>query len=355
MNPTVTTDKFYKEFLASDSQKLLNISIFCIYGDNLSRISKIGLDLKNRVVDKDSVQSYHRIPKLAPLNSQGSSEDMTDLYSLIARLKNISMFGDKSVAYVGPLAKISDADVDLFIDYFQNPNSESILILSLLLSKKEEATLAKKGFFDHISKDGLKINAHILSSRSEIKLAKDELKKRGTRIDDDALEHLMKFCMNDSLRLQNELDKLSGYADTDHIKLSDVNELTGQHSYAKLFDLIGAVRRKDRRAAIVAFDNLVNQNMALQIVTKSLTSELLLILAVLSGKSRRLSIDQIASQLKIQKFIISDIYRSKVQWSKDELYLGLQRLYKLTEDSMKSTINIRALFVKTLSQLASKI
>jgi DNA polymerase-3 subunit delta len=77
-----------------------------------------------------------------------------------------------------------------------------------------------------------------------------ETEKRGGKISQPAVEFLSSAVGNDLWRLSGELDKLVAYKNGGIIALVDVKMLVATEFHSSIFDLIDALGRKDRKAAL---------------------------------------------------------------------------------------------------------
>ena len=147
--------------------------------------------------------------------------------------------------------KSSKEDTTGLENYIKRPMDSTILVIYhdvknfderkklVKLLKKE----AKYLVMDKIS--DVKLKANVLNS----------IKKRGARIDEDALELVLSRLPNDLMMISSEIDKLTLY--TTHITKEDVDQVVTKPLEENVFELVGAIMKKNQNQAIHIYKDLM--------------------------------------------------------------------------------------------------
>lgn len=129
------------------------------------------------------------------------------------------------------------------------------------------------------------------SSSGLLKWAKEEIEKRGGKIENSALNRLIQITGSDLWRLSMEIEKLVSYRKDENIWEEDVNFLVKEEIHPKVFELIDTIARKDAKKALLLLKTLLslgeNGNYILSMIAYQFRN--LLVIADLKERNKPLS------------------------------------------------------------------
>lgn len=211
-------------------------------------------------------------------------------------------FGERRVIVVNkPLfltatGKISDHDSDLLLQLLEKPLSENIVVFfanDIKLDKRKKLTKL-------VLKMSEVVELPSLDERQSKQAIVSELAHRDYQITPDALSELVMRTNAHYSNMQNELPKLIAYANkTKIIDLEGVINLVPNTLTATAFTLVEAVVKKQSKAAVTIYRELIDNNEIPLRINAVLIGQFRLLLQVagLPGNDAT-----IASQLKVHPY-----------------------------------------------------
>ena len=142
--------------------------------------------------------------------------------------KNALFFGN---------SKLSDKDMDLLLNYLNNPNPETTIIFTTTTKIDERKKITKVLRNKYIIIEIAKLNEYEMNKKIV-----NSLKKDGYKIDYDSAQHIIRSSLNNYDIIYNELEKIKMfYGDNKDILLSDLKKLTAHNIEDNIFKLIDAI------------------------------------------------------------------------------------------------------------------
>ena len=219
-------------------------------------------------------------------------------------------------------AKLSDKEVDNFLKYLQNPNSNTIIIFCCLEKLDERKKITK-----YFKKEE---NVIILNNLSELDLQKKlqtKFLEKGFKIDTPCLKYLTKSCLNNYDLAYNEMEKITCFysKSTDTIKLEDLKKLTKGVLENNIFKLIQAIMAKNTKESFKVFADL-----------KILKEEPIAWIVLLAREYRNVYIiknkPEYTQKLKLQSWQVEKYKKLAYQYTNKELKENLKKLYNLDKN-----------------------
>lgn len=176
--------------------------------------------------------------------------------------------------------------------YFENPISDSIFII---INEKPSDTIKKLSNVCVV--DCKKADASIIS-----RYVKGKCAQAGIIIDLENAKTLAEYCLNDMTRVENETEKLIGYAfNKKTVSLEDIELLVTKDTEYKIYELTDYIGKRDFEKAITVINELLNKGETLQRLLISLYNYFRRLLHIaISGKTD----SQLAEVFSIKEFAV---------------------------------------------------
>lgn len=219
---------------------------------------------------------------------------------ILSEMTTISLLGEERMVvitnpeFLKPTYKNTDV-VKKFIDYFKNPNDDTILLIlsDFSLSENLEITQVLKAAGDIKVKEA--ITGDNLTS-----WIKYLVESNGYKIDDFAISELIERTNGDTMTINNELKKLMLYQDDKNISVKTVKLLVSKSLEDNIYNFISAFLARDTKKLLSIYDDFMTLNEDEMRIIASISSKLEEILYTKVLMKQGLSKDQIAGYFKVK-------------------------------------------------------
>lgn len=160
--------------------------------------------------------------------------------------------------YVG---KKNDSEKSVFLGYIKSPNPHTCLVFF---------SSTKSDFFSSFETKVENISCDKVSDSFLQKFITSKCERLGIKIDFRTISHLIDYCNHSLTKIDTEIDKLSSIIDSDSmtIRYEDVDEFVTKDMEYVIFDLTGAISRKNSdRVYEIIDDMLKNKNQPISIIS----------------------------------------------------------------------------------------
>lgn len=255
--------------------------------------------------------------------------DINNVEDIVNEAETISMFSNNKLIIIDSTSYLSDKkevdNIKLLEDYFDNFNSNSYLLFicyssSVDSKRKLVKLISTKGISKKIEANDDYLCDYVINY----------FNNNGYKFDKFLATYLINRCGNNIDNLTNEMDKLMLYKmDNKNITKDDINMLTDENIDDTVFDLVGAIIKKDTNKAIKLYNNFVLNGMDSSQIINLLASQIRLLFQVKRLYNEGKSNEEIAKILEFKsvyrvKYLLSDSY----YYTEKDL---LKYLYKLAE------------------------
>lgn len=160
-----------------------------------------------------------------------------------------------------------------------------------------------------------------------------ELKKSNCEIDEDAIDVLMSRCSYDLLQIVNECTKLSMYRSS--IRLEDVELMVSRPLEDKVFELSGALVRKDIKRLVSVYKDLMVLNQEPIALIIMIANKLRSLYQVTVLLRKGYTDKEIYTMLSLNPYHLQKLKEEVGTFELSDLVTMLQKLHEL-DDSIKS-------------------
>lgn len=155
------------------------------------------------------------------------------------------------------IEKISESDLELFKNYFQNPSKSTVIVF--LQSNKDFSPLKAKNVINIIKKVGA---ACVLNKRRGSELIRPLISsaaKQGCELSTQVASYLVSVVGDDFNTLINEVNKLCSYVGDGEITKAHIDSLATKCDAAKVYDLTKYLLQKNFDKAYEVLSVLIRQ------------------------------------------------------------------------------------------------
>jgi DNA polymerase III subunit delta len=201
----------------------------------------------------------------------GSAGGRVTAWTAIETANQLPMMSARRVVVVRDFDKIKDDETELVLGYLKKPSPTSTVVFQAVsLDQRRKLTSA-------LMKTCTVVAFERLNEQQASRWAEEFLKRRGCRIEPNALGHLIGLVGTRLNRLSNELEKLATYAGGGFINNAVVEELVPRAREHTSWELWDAIIERNRSRAIKVMERLLEDG-----------GEPLVILGALAGLYRRM-------------------------------------------------------------------
>jgi DNA polymerase-3 subunit delta len=276
-------------------------------------------------------------------NGQVSKYDLseTSINILLEDASSISIFEENKIVIGynadflgGNQNKEETYNLDNLNRYIDNPNPNSILILTLTSDKLDKRKNIVKKLLDKSLVKGFAK----LSDNDIFKFAKDMFGTNKYQISFKALHMLIDKTGNNLYLLNSECEKLMLYkANNKIIDEQDIEEMITKYDVDNIFDLTDAVIKKDINISLSLYQELLKRGEEPIKIIVMLANQFRLIFQVKRLNAKGLSEDKIAEYLSVHPYRVK--LAKEVKLNEKELLKYISLLADLDEGIKMGNIN----------------
>lgn len=255
------------------------------------------------------------------------------------------------------LIRIEDAEdslTPLLKEYLQNPSAHNLVLVEAgeLGSKSNLRSLIEK------APNAAAVPCYVEEERDITGLIRDTLKGAGLSINPDALALLAAALVGDRLRVRGELEKLITYKGSDRstVSLEDVQACTGGAGSQTLDRFIYAVADSKPEEALMSFQLLVQEGVALITIFRTLQNHLRRLHLVKARIARGEAAEVIMKSLQPPVFWkLENSFKAQLRnWSMDGLARTLQRVADLEAQCKKTGVPDETMLAQALLSISRR-
>ena len=148
---------------------------------------------------------------------------------------------------------------------------------------------------------------------------------RHIKISKSNAAYFLRYVGNDMYTVFNEMHKLAAYCAFGEARIEDINAICTQALEARIFDLTKATARKQTNTAVSEYQRILDTKESPHVVLAMIIRQVRLMLLCKAGVEKGLSRVQIAKDLKLRDFMVSEALSLGEQYSTDQLIEALHK------------------------------
>lgn len=256
--------------------------------------------------------------------------DEGDITDLVSCLNTDSIFDDfrifwvKNPSILSSNAKVSDEELNALTSFCSNKDNENILILSSTnyLKDNKLSQIINK-YFEKIDLDktAMSLEDYLSKYALDNNLDIDERERK------EILDR-----SSDYQTLENNLLKLSLYADGSKITMEMINLLTNKEVDNKIYDITSNVFEGNNGAAYLALKNLLDENVSPSIILSNIKNSVVLLLYTIKLHLKGKTPFDIAQELNISSGRAYHLVRHARTLGEKKIEAMIKQLHKINVD-----------------------
>lgn len=321
-------------------------------------------ETKNRLRSIYLVYSAHRLLLADALErlaaGLGDNEDAVmnisrftagedDFDDILNACQELSFLGGQRLVVVAGLLKLDSAAQKALVAYVDNPNPQTVLVLTETISgKPDERRLKKTSLYQACDKSAeAKVYEYSLKS-SLPGWVKSTFAGAGKEIEPTVANYLITWIGSDLDRLKSEIEKIASSTSETKITLVAVKETAVPFHEAEVFDLVNAVVDRDTETSLTLLGALLERDASGGSVFGLLERQFQLIFAA-KTKGRGLNGQKLAGAVGVspgQAFFLEKQSRAfALQAIRDALALLVETDYKRKSSPIPPRLLLESLIV----------
>lgn len=215
--------------------------------------------------------------------------------------------------------KIDDSITDSLINYFNNPNPNTVIIFTT-----QKPIDSRKKIVKELKSKYKIINTPKMDRKQISSIITNYVKENDFDIDYQSCNYLINNCYNSLDIMLNELDKIMLYYNFPcRIKYTDVIAITGVELDSNNFHFVNAVIDKKLDEALKMLNSLKIYKVDSNVLATLLAREYRLMYYVKKMYQNKISLSEICSNLSLADWQVNKLYNNGIHYSESELLKNL--------------------------------
>ena len=215
--------------------------------------------------------------------------------------------------------KIDDSITDSLINYFNNPNPNTVLIFTT-----QKPIDSRKKIVKELKSKYKVINAPKMDRKQISEKLTNYVKENDFDIDYQSVNYIVNNCYNNLDIMFNELDKIMLYYNFPcRIKYTDVIAIVGAELDSNNFHFVNAVIDKKLEESLKLLNSLKIYKVDSTILATLLAREYRLMYYVKKMYQKRIDICEICQNLSLADWQVNKLYNNGLHYSESELLKNL--------------------------------
>ena len=215
--------------------------------------------------------------------------------------------------------KIDDSITDSLINYFNNPNPNTVIIFTT-----QKPIDSRKKIVKELKSKYKIINTPKMDRKQISSIITNYVKENDFDIDYQSCNYLINNCYNSLDIMLNQLDKIMLYYNFPcRIKYTDVIAITGVELDSNNFHFVNAVIDKKLDEALKMLNSLKIYKVDSNVLATLLAREYRLMYYVKKMYQNKISLSEICSNLSLADWQVNKLYNNGIHYSESELLKNL--------------------------------
>lgn len=229
-------------------------NVYYIYGKDIVTVENASAAILKKRLGKNWENEVTRL-----------GGDGLNVSALIDMLEICPMFSECNAVFINDLnaEDLSAEDLKALISAINNIPEYTMLLINItgfdVKKGKKVMTSKNKKLADSILKSGIVCECGLKTINELSKTIISRVQKRGCEISKKTAETLAEVCGSNSLKIENELEKLCAYRENEEIRQNDIMKLVSVGVETDAFRLSRAIASYNTSAAMDIISGLISQ------------------------------------------------------------------------------------------------
>ncbi len=236
----------------AEIKKGLKYPVYLLYGES-HFLLKESLFMTSDIVPKD------RRDFCLDIYDMGDS-DKPSIDNIVDILNTMPFLGDRRFVIIENSHLMKKGDISLISEYISNPSPYSVLIMLYLGKLKDEFKGLSEGMVNNVKTISVDIMYRDIKP-----WIREKARGMGINLTDGAVDYLTVITGEDAGLISSELEKIA-LLGKDKVDVTDLTGIMRDQSDYDVFDLIEAIRKKDKSRALIILRSLLQSDEPFQIL-----------------------------------------------------------------------------------------
>ena len=321
----------FEKALAKGALAKNPLPVYFLYGPDSARIHAAAEGIKKSFQEITSgPDNYFRIMSL------GDGPEETDVRDAIVGLNTVSMFGGGKLAWIGPVTSLPKNVLEPLASYANNPNPQSILVMTAALEKKDQLKAVEESrFYAEVEKNGAVIRFERMREQDLAQWAAKKLAELGVKADPAATALMVEYSGKDMARLAMEIEKAAAYAGYQgSLTALDAEESMVDQRMEKVWGFTEAFCYGNLARSQATLRDLLDNGSEPQVILKTLSLEVMKFASAADLKSKGGSQDEFRSLMGENPYALRTAWEKGGMWSLRKAHITLKAVLKAQMDIM---------------------
>ena len=285
--------------------------VYLLYGPEEYLLRKAISSLRERVVAAEARAFNYREFSGAGCNA----------LRILEEAKTFPLMSPRRMILVTETGKLESPGLELIAEYAGRPEGKTVL--ALVAGELDRRT----AFYRRMTERACVVEFTKVKGPALENWASNLLSRQGYHIGPEGLHKLIDLAGSDLLALNNELEKLMLYAGKDkEIRDAAVSTLIRASRQHGIFELTGALGRRDRKQALRLLGNLLEMGEPPLVIMSMMARHFRQVLAAKELMQKGHPIQEIGKQIQVPPFALQEFLRQVRSIETDCAQVLLQRL-----------------------------
>ena len=268
--------------------------VYLLYGPEEYLLRRAVTSLRERAVAAEARAFNYR-------EFSGASGDAR---RVLEEARTFPLMAARRMVLVTEAGKFGVTGLELIAEYADRPEAKTVL--ALVADELDRRT----AFYKRMTERACVVEFAKVKGPALETWASSLLSRRGYRIGASVLHELIELAGSDLLSLNNELEKLMLYAGKDkEIRDAAVNSLVRASRLHGIFELTGAIGRRDRKQALRLLGNLLEMGEPPLVILSMMARHFRQVLAAKELMQKGQPVQEVGRQIQVPPFALQEFLR----------------------------------------------
>ena len=280
-----------------------------------------------------------------PLSWEVFRATETETRRVIDSVKTVSMFGGNKVVIFRDLEKLTEADLEIVVNYTCTPARAHLVLVASKIDSRRKS-------WSEIKKNAFTASCAPLAERNVTEYIRSSAAAKNIKLDTHAAEAMGNFIGPNRALIERAFEKLSLAVSPETVITPEiVEENVVDTRERSVFELTKAITKRHIPSAIEALQVLLDQKQEPVVINGMLARHARMLLQVKLGLNQKMSESVIAQQIGINPYAMREYMEAMPRYSLAELYRFHAEVYEADKALKSKPVPAELILSKLLMSL----